>query len=40
MGKDGGNQKRNMDGLLESNMFCLPGAISLQEALACFVFGN
>lgn len=35
-----GNQKRNVDGLLESSVFCLPGEISLQEALACFVFGS
>lgn len=34
------NQKRNVDGLLESSVFCLPGEISLQEALACFVCGS
>lgn len=33
-------QKRNVDGLLESSVFCLPGEISLQEVLACFVFGS
>lgn len=38
--RQGRNQKRNVDGLLESSMFCLPGEISLQEALACFVFGS
>lgn len=35
-----GNQKRNVDGLLESSVFCLPGEMSLQEALACFAFGS
>lgn len=35
-----GNQKRDMDGLLESSVFCLPGELGLQEALAGFVFGG
>lgn len=39
-GRWDGNQKRNVDGLLESSMFCLPGELSLQEALAGFVLGR
>lgn len=35
-----GNQKRNVDGLSESSVFCRPGEVSLQEGLACFAFGS
>lgn len=35
-----GNQKGDVDGLSESSVFCLPGGLGLQEALAGFVFGS
>lgn len=38
MGRDRTETGRQCNALLESSVFCLPGEISLLEALARFVF--